>query len=283
MSCVNNMQKNMFSKKILFSFIALIFIGAGCVSNDNQVSDLPDEIFRKPASIANPLTDAYVFCEKSGNKIVVQYDAASDDSKVFCVFSNNSQCDALAFAQGACSKGNGAKVFTGNGLSDTQLMRSCGVTDPAVCGIDGKNYTNSCIAALQNIPVLHEGVCSKTESSLQAKQFSNQNQVSSGQQNNNSQSGSSQIDTNTGDSANWLNMVISLTSSQPTKSPRSKISKCGINNDYYYYFEQGGSEKFAVLYNEDGETYCFPGNDVTEACPENFSGNSCKQIWRDAR
>lgn len=280
------MQKHLQSK-ILFSLFALIFIGAGCVSNNEpDLVKVPDEIFKKPDNIANPLTEAYKFCEKAGNRIVVQYDAATNDSKVFCVFSNNSQCDALAFKDGACSKSNGAKVFSDQGLSHAQLMRSCGVNDPAVCGVDGKNYTNSCIAALQNIPILHTGVCTKSETSLTSRSTGSKQNTSSQNNNKTQQSQnnqSAQIDTNTGDSANWLNMVISLTSSQPAKAPRSKISKCLIEKDTFYYFEQGGTENFSVLYDEDGETHCFPGNDVTQVCPENFSGNTCKQIWRDAR
>jgi hypothetical protein len=271
-------------KKLIFIFAALLFVGAGCGSSENINSEIPDEIFRKPDNITNPLTEAYKYCEQAGNRIVVQYDAATSDSKVFCVFSNNSQCDALAFKDGACSKGNGAKVFTGQQLSESQLIRSCGVSDPAVCGVDGKNYTNSCIAALQNIPVLHSGVCTKNDSSLKSKSSgSSQTDSQNNQNSQSSQNSQNQVDSNTGDSANWLNMVIGLSTSQPPKSPRSKISKCSIDKQTYYYFEQGNPEHFSVLYDEDGETHCFPGNDVTQVCPENFSGNACKQIWRDAR
>jgi len=277
------MKHFILSKKILFGAVAFVFIGAGCFSgNSSDIATVPDEIFKKPESIANPLTEAYAFCEKSGNKIVVQYDAASSDSKVFCVFNNNSQCDAIAFMNSACSKGNGAKIYTEQTLSENQLIRSCGTTDPAVCGVDGKNYTNTCIAALQNIPVLHSGVCTTQETSFQQHQIS---EIKSGALDPSSQNNTTktQVDNQTGESANWLQMIIGLSTSQPPRSPRSKISKCTVDKQTYYYFEQGNPEHFSVLYDDNGVTHCFPGNDLTEVCPKNLVINSCKQIWRDAR
>ena len=297
------MKKNF--KKLISLFALLVLVGAGCGSAPIQPEPGQEEQIYKQPEQENTLTRAYEACTKAGYKIVVQYDAKSSNSKAFCVFDNTSQCDAIAFLNNACSKKDGAKVFEKQTLSEIQLIRSCGTNDPSVCGIDGNNYSNACVAAQKEVPVSHVGICKKEGTTLQKKSdkdiedeksdepddlsrykaYNKEGSYRLYRYNNtrNGQATEDQVEDNTSEPANWINMIINLAKVQSPRTPRSEILKCPLGNQDFYLYNESGKQGFSVLYDDEGDTYCFPGNDLTDDCPQEFKQSSCSQIWKDAR
>lgn len=274
-------------KKYFLLFSSLLILGIGCNEPAPKVAlGDPEQIVQKQPDKSDPMELVYTFCEKNGNNIVVQFDEQSKTSRPFCLFSNNTQCDAVAYMNGECSPQNGAKIFANAGNDITALLRSCGSEDPVVCGADGRNYTNRCVAELQHIVAKHTGVCTAEE---QAETLVPSDPVTSTPgtvpgSTSPSQSTSPNIKAETPD---WLPILYQITLTSGKETPRASVEKCDADGTVVYHYQEGGKRPFTVLYNDSGTVQCFPQNDMTAACPtfikENKREQYCKEIWRDPR
>lgn len=274
-------------KKYLLLFSSFLILGIGCNEPVPEVAlGDPEQVVQKQPDKSDPMELVHMFCEKNGNNIVVQFDEQSKTSRPFCLFSNNTQCDAVAYKNGECSPQNGAKIFANSGNDITALLRTCGSEDPVVCGADGRNYTNRCVAELQHIAAKHTGVCTAEE---QAETFTPTDLVSStpvvapgGTSPSDSPTPGEKVET-----VDWLPLLYQLTLTRGKETPRASVEKCDVDGAVTYHYQEGGGNPFTVLYNDSGTVQCFPKNDITAACPtfikENKRTQYCKEIWRDPR
>lgn len=283
-------------KRILLLASFLLLIGAGCAS-DAPPATLPagpsipepeQEVVKRPRSVP-PLTQAFEFCKTQGYNISMAYNAVIEKPVISCLFSDNSQCEAVAFYENRCSPNKGAAILADNADSSLSELRQCSVFDPPVCGTDGNNYTNRCAAIQQNVEVKHDGLCTPEEQG---------NPILSGSDDSGSDvfaldekksTSPEQINTDTGEAAVWLGILFDIVKSQKPSSPRALVDKCSIQANTFYYFEEGGINGFSTLYNESGSIQCFPSNRINE--PSSFCqrfnpadrGHHCRRIWTDSR
>lgn len=280
-------------KKHLLFFSSLLILGIGCNTAPVQQVELadPEQVVQKQPDKSDPMELVYSFCEKNGNNIVVQFDEQSKTSRPFCVFSNNTQCDAVAYMNGECGPQNGAKIFANTGNDVAALLRTCTSEDPVVCGADGRNYTNRCVAELQHIVAKHTGVCTADE---QAETFIPTDPASTTPATGSGTVGSSSgVPTGSATpdeqdkAAEWLPLLYQLTLTIGKETPRASVEKCTADGTVTYHYQEGGKNPFTVLYTESGTVQCFPKNDITAVCPtfikENKRAEYCKEVWRDIR
>jgi hypothetical protein len=275
-------------KKYLFLF-SFLLIGIGCTQAPPEtklVAEPVAPIVQKPIE-PDPLDIMYKFCEDNGNRIVVQFDAESKTSRPFCLFSNHTQCDASAYMKGSCGPNNGAKIFANTNNDVTALLRTCTDADPVVCGEDGRNYTNRCVAELQHITSKHSGVCTAEEQIeiLVPNDAAPIDPIQEDMPIQKDAQGNILPPKSKTAPASWLPLLYQMIESYGKQSPRSFVEECLINGQTLYYYEQGGPSRFSVLYNDSGTVSCFPRNDITASCPSIITSGQrgCKQIWRDNR
>src|SRR3990167_4655474 len=91
-------------KKYLLLLSSVLILGIGCTTQapTTPVSDPEPVDVQKQPAMADPLEAIYKFCEDNGNHIVLQFDEPTKVSRAFCVFSNNTQCDAIEYMKGNC-------------------------------------------------------------------------------------------------------------------------------------------------------------------------------------
>ncbi len=270
-------------KKIIILSLALILVGAGCSDTPEEptkvvVQPIKKEIVKKPES-SPPIEKAYQFCKSQGYNIVMHYDTIAKKNVISCVFSNNTQCEAVHYLKGMCGPDAGARIATGPIDNNLTALRYCDRTSPPVCGADGHNYSNHCVAAQQNVKILHEGLCTESE---QANPLTTQSPTAAIPNTSNNGSVVPQNEQQTKEPAPWLSTLFDLIQSQQPLNPRTFVERCNYAGETYYHYVEGCKNCFSILYNYDSTIACFPNNDINISCPGNFKGN-CTRIWRDNR
>ena len=279
-------------KKYFLLLSSVLILGIGCATQAPTIpvkDPEPVDVQKQPA-IIDPLEAVYKFCENNGNNIVLQFDEPTKVSRAFCVFSNNTQCDAIEYMKGNCGPQNGAKIFANTGNDVTALLRTCTSEDLVVCGSDGRNYANRCVAELQHIVVKHENICTKEEQTetilteetntvtiKNTPAFSGDTPTTSGP------ASPSTVVSEQGD---WLTLLYQMILTRGKQTPRAFVEECKADGEIMYYYQDGCADCFSVLYDKEGQIACFPNNDITENCPKFIKekrGSVCKQIWKDAR
>ncbi len=273
-------------KKYFLIVSSLLIFGMGCTSAPAPVELAdPEQVVQKQPDKSDPMELVYQFCEQNGNNIVVQFDEQSKTSRPFCVFSNNTQCGAVEYMNGECGPKNGAKIFVNTGNDVAALLRNCSMEDPVVCGADGRNYTNRCVAELQHIVPKHTGVCTAEE---QAETFASTDPAAVAAKKAQSGSSNQTVEASAEIISNdWLPILYQITLTNGKATPRATLEQCDVDGTTTYLYQKGGKNPFTVLYDESGTVECFPKNDMTEDCPEFITENTaatyCKEIWRDPR
>jgi len=187
-----------------------------------------------------------------------------------------------------CGPSAGGKIVADTYDPNLTALRYCDKNSPHVCGTNGQNYTNRCVATQQGAMVLHEGLCNESE---QVEPFLVGNSsaplpsdsLTSGQKD---AGVTPQKQQDTGETATWLTILFDVVKAQKAKSPRSIVDRCVNGGEVYYYYQEDSSSGFAILYGSDGNITCFPNNDITSSCGWFDSKNrssTCKRIWRDNR
>lgn len=264
---------------------ATILLGAGCKPAE-QIA-YQEIQYAPPTTVvgaADPRTEqVYSYCEKNGNRLLVQFDQKTQKPQTYCVFSNNTQCDAFAFFDGTCGPQEGARLYTNTSADMSELLRGCSETDPVVCGANGQNYTNRCAALIQKITIAHDGSCTKKEqeAAMPTTDAAAEQQVASEVVINEEDKTTPTTDLPTkAPEATWIPLLQQIVRSTAKTTPATTIDSCVIDGEYYYLL----SAPLAVLYNADGEVSCFPKNDMTGECPENFAPQTqCTRLWTDKR
>lgn len=285
---------------LILIFVGVLLLGAGCSNTqvlDKQNANLEPtqpQLVKQPLTVL-PIAKAYQFCESQGNHVAMRYDYQTQRPIISCVFSNNTQCEVLNYLYGDCGPDKKGQLTPDKLNQELTDLRYCDKTSPVVCGNDGNNYTNYCIADQQHIPILHEGLCTDEEQS-ETLMPANPTTITSNSTNqgqselskNQAEAGvSPQIEINTGEYAVWLSTLFDVIETTEPKNPRSLVEKCNLgNNGTFYYYKESCEDCFSILYENDGDVSCFPNNDITNACgafKRTSRSTYCKQIWKDKR
>ncbi len=261
----------------LFVTVILLLAGAGCVSSQNSTSktspiNTVQNIKYTPIN-ASIINQAYIYCTKQKNQLVFRYDNATKKSLAYCQFPDNTECGALSYYQGSCNQGNGSKIRK-VANNQPQNIRQCPTAEKPICGADGYTYTNSCIALLQHVAILHDGACT---SKIIPQSTSGS---SSGNHKTIPKTITKITKTQTGIPL-WVNIAEGLSKST-NGNVLTVMDACSISSKQLYYQYQKCPTCFGILYTKVGTVVCYPNNDISNSCPANFHNDtltSCKTIW----
>jgi len=265
-------------QKVVFTVIFLIlFLGAGCSSGKGNTTTSTTKVVinKKPATaeIKNPIND---YCKNNGYELIIRFDKKTQASKAYCRFKNGTECEALAYYQKKCFPGKNPDVYINNSIAENSLT-ACSNEYKPVCGADGINYTNNCLAQIQGIKIIHDGVCTNREMTIIQQENTAENKQTE-------QKDSPIIISNEDD---WLPILKDLILTSPSKQTPSFIEKCQISGKTYFYYSEGCSTCFNAVYGSNGQIICYPQNDLDNSCPINFNRssrlNNCTRIWQDSR
>ncbi len=276
------------SKILVFGllFTALLLMGAGCDQEETAketvtLTTTTPTVKKQPIKPDDP---AEKFCKDGGHELIIRFDQETQSSKSFCRFSDLTECDANDFYTGGCSTGEGSLLPETKPKEDINIFTACGTEYEPICGQDGLTYTNNCLAQIQGIIISHSGACvsGKTTTAPDYKPNQKTPSTKSGK----SESFSDLPPTVDTSMPNWIGVVKDFILSSSAKSPRAFIEKCNYAGDTYYFQSDGCADCFSVLYDSDGSSICYPGNNLASECPGSISNKyrpGCTRIWTDDR
>lgn len=264
---------------------AVALTGAGCVSKPQKTTPAADtttttaKIIKKQPQTQTG-TPAFDYCEARGYELIIRFSQAASSSVAYCRFADATECEAEKYLKQTCAPGQGAKPYQPQ--KEMADFAVCANDYEPVCGANGINYTNACLAQTQGIIIAHTGVCAPAEQKMTADDTPTKN-LTSGQTEINSQPDKT---TDTGEPA-WLTVVKDFVLSAPKSNPLAFIEKCAYSGNISYYSSPGCDGCITTLYNDDGDVICYPSNDLDSACPAYFTGvyraNYCAKVWKDGR
>lgn len=260
--------------------LSILTIGAGCSSKPQITAPTttPKVIIKKKPATPEVKSPSLDFCQNHGFEVVIRFDQKTQTSKTFCQFKDGSECVADEYMHGKCAPGKGAvgPNFAKSSAVPNEFAVCTNEFEP-VCGVDGISYTNICLAQIQGIKILHKGVCINVETSVNSPTVSDVADEPIGYV-----QGAQTSNLN-----DWLPAVKDFVLSMPKSSPPAFIEECSISGTKYYYHSDGCIDCFVVVYDKNGETYCFPNNDIDNSCPVKFTKQNrikyCERIWQDPR
>lgn len=261
-----------------------MLLGAGCTKT--PVVNTDDQALAKITRDQQ----VYVYCTNRGYTATIRFDSEVNRNRIYCISEPGKECDAYDFMDGKCDpkKVKGEDVNASlTPIGGTRL--NCDPIAKPVCAIDGKTYTNRCIAETQGKKVQYEGVCNEHDEPLVVEPRTiDPTPTKPTGSTGGTASGSTQPKTTTpepshGDSTpesasapEWIPNLTSVL--QSSASPyKITLSECTEGKNKYYYQKEDCSSCFKILYKESGETACYPGMDDGQ-CPT-WSEKNCKVIW----
>lgn len=265
--------------------VALVFLGAGCVSKSQKTTMINTttttaEVIKKKPQTSEPSSPAYDYCEKTGNELIIRFNKAASSSIAYCRFADATECEAEKYFRQTCAPGQGAKPYQPQ--EEAANFTTCTNEYQPVCGADGVNYTNACLAQTQGIIIAHTGVCTPAEQKTTAADITPNNKTN-GQTTQDNQPAKTTDTSEPG----WLTVVKDFALSAPKSDPPAFIEKCAYSGNTSYYFSPGCDGCITTLYNKDGKVTCYPSNDLDNTCPAYFTGayraNYCAKVWKDSR
>jgi putative hemolysin len=286
------MTRKVWHNKLFLFAIVLLFLGIGCSGNDgntatSSATQPTKTVIRSQPKTIEPTEQAYDYCDDLGHQLIFRFNETTSQSDAYCQFADGSSCRATSFLQGTCDNENGSTSFFPTISEDVDNIRRCPNVEEPVCGADGQTYANRCIAVLQGVALLYDGVCTNSIDTTTTTAVPHQSATS--------------IQAPTTEPTNPLSLTDSLSqATYPSWIENAKalairekntviIEQCGasINPTYYQYDLSADRQEscegcFSVLYSKEGATICFPNNDFANACGTFDKKNriGCKEIWR---
>lgn len=264
--------------------LSILTIGAGCSSKPQTTgTTTPQIVIKKKPGAVDIKTQAENFCEARGYELIIRFDKTAQASKSFCRLKDSSECGAVEFFTGKCVQGSKNKITKTPSTAKTSGLIACSMEYDPVCGADGLNYTNPCVAQAQGIKIAHKGVCVNKDI-IEAQD--NEQAVKITENKNGAQTTETVIVEKLSPE-NWLPIVKDLVLSSPPSDPPAFIEKCAIAGKTYYFRSDGCASCFTILYNTAGEPVCYPSNDINGSCPASFDkayrSKYCTRVWQDPR
>jgi len=290
------------TKKVLLGAACLFMViaGTGC-GEDEPPPEIPE--LTKGIVITQP-TDTDIFntaldaCESGGHEGLMHYDKETQETTIYCAFTETTGCGVLAYHAGACGPGNAVALPARASLGAN--IRTCDTSEKPVCGEDNNTYVNECIAALQQIVVKKDGVCDPADNPVLIKDIETVKKqiASSGGSSSSGNSGSTGSRSSGGSSSSgnsggsdslgggvnpdrWVPFLVTIMASPNTRGG-ARIEKCRLGSRTIYYQQDSCPECFSTLYDRGGNVMCYPHNDITNTCPSSFDKNnrtSCELLW----
>jgi len=267
-------------KHVVLSICLLLILTAttGCSSNPPVTSTTtPKVIIKKKPVTPEAKNPAFDYCQNNGFDVVIRFDKTDQASKAYCQFKDGSECEVEEYLQKKCQPGQGGadKNYIASSATANDFAVCTNEFKP-VCGANGINYTNTCVAQVQGIKIAHQGVCTKSDSNI----FINDNVIEP------NKDGRTEID-NTPTSVEWLPIVKDFVLASPPVSPHAFIEKCEILGSTYFYLSGSCANCSPEIYNKDGTIICYQNNDLNNSCPMSFTKQNrtkyCERIWQDTR
>lgn len=263
--------------------IAILIIGAGCATKKPAPTQTDTtkktEIIKKKPQTEEPTNPSHDYCQKTGNEIIIRMDQTTTSSIAYCRFADGTECEAEKYFKQSCAPGQGAKPYQPPEQFDNFSV--CTNEYEPVCGANGINYTNACLAQTQGIIISHKGVCKPSE--LKQPENTIDSSAPAVNQNKSNTTVENQDAVDTG----WLGIIKDFALSMPKSNPPAFIEKCVYSNNPIYYSSPGCDGCVTTLYDKTGKVICYPSNDIDNDCPPYFTSvyraNSCSKIWQDSR
>ncbi len=279
-------------KLFIFSifFCTIIFVGAGCDNNTQEETVLPpdtnvqeeekEEPKEKPPT-TEELQHAYRYCIEQNQDTLLRYDESSRKTKLFCVVDEEFECDAFSFMEGSCPKDKSELEREEPLFIDD---KECTTDVQPVCGQDGFSYINACVARREKVEIKKEGQCDGPPPTVDTEQNSDgiTERVSP-------RESASLSDTDIRSTISaigvpaWVDVLVDIVSYESTKE-HTNVEACQYGTEQYYLKASTCPTCFSVLYNDVGETVCYPDNDLQDKCPAEFDkqnrSGSCSVLWR---
>lgn len=261
-----------------------MFIGLGCTQLPvSTPTTTPQIVIKKKPDTADIKIQAQNFCEARGYELIIRFDKTAQSSGSFCRFKDGSECEAVAFFTGKCVPGNKGPTATSTPPIKTNSLLVCTTDYNPVCGANGINYTNSCVAQAQGIKIARNGVClNKDIINAQENEPAIKTAESKGEIKT-----TNNIIIEKLSPESWLPIVKDMVISNPPSDPPAFIEKCTVAGRTYYFRSDGCTNCFAVLYDIGGIPVCYPNNDINSDCPASFDktyrSKYCTRIWQDPR
>lgn len=282
-------------QKIFLSIavLGLIVLAAGCGNDNKNLDDKTAESVVEEAQVqtvkrmpvSKDLADnSYDYCEARGHEVIIRYDEELEKSRVFCRFSDTTECDASDFMAGRCAPGSGAQAYDAEKAEDELVV--CTQNYDPVCGKNGLTYSNECMAKINKVELDYTGVCLETQQDV-TKTVKVEGESTTKKSSKSSSKSTTQEDEPENISMEWLDLVTDMIQTEPIKSPRSYIDKCSYGGDVVFFQSDGCSDCYSILYSEFGEVLCYPSNDLNNSCPAYFDASNryrnCTRFWTDDR
>lgn len=294
-------------KLMTIGFLLFPLILTGCGSKDAPV-ELAPQITEETVLQGTTDQQAYLACTQAGNEIRIVHDSQKNRRVIYCVFPDNSRCDARVFMQDGCEEGRDFSRElvldfdeSTDGLADGP--RFCETSVHPVCGIDGRSYSNECFARLNGVAISNDGACQDVQfiesavvNSYIVKREKDEGQpnstdpatgvvgkpVDAPAENQSPQIAPSQARPQHAPLPDWADIPISLIA-QSDRVISATLEECNLTGTKVYVQTEGSNQGFAVMYNENGSVICYPTNDVDNACPGNFNyerrASICSVVW----
>lgn len=313
-------QNDSMTKRILTTGLFLcmsVFLLAGCGEEEPSTPPPPQVIDNETLVSSTPAQRAHANCVSQGYDLVIERSEITGP-ELFCEFPDDSRCPALSFLLGDCEPETAlvlGDATTTAALDDVfDRPRFCEPIAEPVCGVNGRTYSNECIAEQQAVPVQYEGTCDPSieptspptvydpnpfkEVDVQETQSANSgaNGTSLSNDGNSSQgtipqqsapqAPAQQVDqapiyTDEG-IPDWLAVPFSLIDGNQSVT-EAWVERCRVAGATYYLQVENCEDCFSTLYDESGTLMCNPSHDLNGSCPGSFQNGkpgSCIVILR---
>lgn len=295
-----------------------LFILSGCGKQDSSAVPPPLVIDNETVVASSPAQQAHAFCVSQGFSFVIER-SEQQGPELFCRFLDGSRCPAVDFLNETCEPDSALAMkepTTTAALGDVfQFPRFCEPVAEPVCGVNGRTYSNECIANQQGVAIQYEGTCDPriepTNPPTVYDPDPNKKVTTQETQSANSGGGTASSPSNPGNTSaggnaityqaeqprtpqvvnqepiyvddgipDWLAVPFSLVDGNQSVT-KAWIEACPINGGTYYLQVENCETCFSTLYTEDGSLICNPSNDISGTCPSGFANGkpaSCRVI-----
>lgn len=272
-----NKRTMTFRQPLRFACLGLVILLMGAACSNGQNADTDQQTITEDTVVPTTRAQkAHAFCVSRGNRFIIKRTDTGYD--LFCEFQDQSRCEAFEFLDRECTIDSAEPAMEPTPTADIDDIfagpRFCDPVAEPVCGVDGRTYTNACIATQQLVAVEHSGTCSSAIEPSEPPTVPEPERPGTGNTTQNNDAISSTpppappIYTDKG-IPDWIAVPFSLIEDNPSIES-AYAARCPSNGQNYYLIVENCDTCFSTLYNEQGDLVCNPTNDLNGTCPAAF-------------